>query len=75
MQIQATFSESSGNLRLRAGHSPRGTQLFLLFLWLLQARVAASGELRLEFLDPSSRVNELQLAGVEGMASIANIDL
>src|SRR5579863_7545621 len=40
----------------------------------LQTGVASRGELVLELLDPSGRVDVLQLARVEGVASAANID-
>lgn len=51
-------------------------QLFLLsgrLLWILKASVSASSELILELLDPTSGVHELQLAGVERVANIANV--
>ena len=41
----------------------------------LQAGIAGAGELVLELLDAAGRVDELQLARVERMASVANIDL
>jgi len=55
-----------------------GREESLLFLrglfWLLQTGVASGLELRTEFLDSSGGVYELQLAGVERVASVANID-
>ena len=42
---------------------------------LLDARVCAGGKLGLELLDTTGRVDVLQLAGEEGMAGRANIDL
>ena len=42
---------------------------------LLQACIAAAGELVLELLNTSSRVDILQLARIERMASVANVDL
>ena len=41
----------------------------------VEAGIARAGELVLEFFDPSGGVDELQLAGVKGVANIANIDL
>ena len=41
----------------------------------LKTGVGTSGELVLELLNPSSRVYELQLARVERMANIANVNL
>ena len=46
-----------------------------LLLAALQAGVAGRGELLLELLDAAGRVDVLQLAGVEGVAGVANIDL
>jgi len=54
----------------------RGSRLLPLDgLGLLGAGVAAGGELVLEFLDPARRVDVLELAGEERVASRANIDL
>ena len=52
-------------------------QLFLLWSWLfwvLQTGVGSSSKFVLELFDPASGVNELQLARVERMADIANVD-
>lgn len=52
-------------------------QLFLLWSWLfwvLQTGVGSSSKFGLELFDPASGVNELQLARVERMADIANVD-
>jgi hypothetical protein len=51
-------------------------QLLLLWCWLFGAEtcVGASSEFGLELFDASSGVNELQFAGVERMADIANVD-
>jgi hypothetical protein len=52
-------------------------QLFLLWSWLfwvLQTCVGSSSKFVLELFDPASGVNELQLARVERMADIANVD-
>lgn len=52
--------------------------LLLLRSWFLcglKAGVGACCEFVLKLLDPTSRVNELQLAGVERVADIANVDL
>jgi hypothetical protein len=51
-------------------------QLLLLGCWLFGAEtcVGASSKLGLELFDASSGVNELQLAGVERVADIANVD-
>ena len=52
-------------------------QLFLLcswFLLVLQAGIGAGCKLRLKLFDAACRVDELQLACVERMAHIANID-
>ncbi len=51
-----------------------GAQLFLLRL-LLQAAVGAGSKLLLELVDPPSRIDVFQLAGVKGMALAANVDL
>lgn len=51
-------------------------KLLLLCLFLrCQAAVAARGELLLELVDPTSRVDVFQLAGVERMTRVANINL
>src|SRR5262245_47715627 len=42
---------------------------------LLNAGVGAGGEFRLELFDAACRIDVLQLAGEEGVASRANIDL
>src|SRR5690606_19887933 len=44
------------------------------FLAALQAGITSRGELVLELLDTSGRVDELQLARVERMASAADVD-
>lgn len=52
-------------------------QLFLLWSWLfrvLQTGIGSSSKFGLELFDPASGVNELQLARVERMADIANVD-
>jgi hypothetical protein len=52
-------------------------QLFLLGSWLfcvLQTGISPSSKLGLELFDPASGVNEFQLARVERMADIANVD-
>jgi hypothetical protein len=52
-------------------------QLFLLWSWLfrvLQTGIGSSSKFGLELFDPASGVNELQLACVERMADIANVD-
>lgn len=52
-------------------------QLFLLWSWLfrvLQTGIGSSSKFGLELFDPASGVNELQLARVEWMADIANVD-
>ena len=52
-------------------------QLFLLWSWLfrvLQTCIGSSSKFGLELFDPASGVNELQLACVERMADIANVD-
>lgn len=52
-------------------------QLFLLWSWLfrvLQTGIGSSSKFCLELFDPASGVNELQLACVERMADIANVD-
>ena len=46
-----------------------------LLLAALDAGVAGGGELVLELLDPAGRIDELQLARIEGMADVADIDL
>ena len=46
-----------------------------LLLAALQAGVAGGGELLLELLDPPRRIDVLQLARVERVAVVANIDL
>lgn len=46
--------------------------LFLLFLG--HAGISAGGEFLLKLVDPSSRVNKLQLAGVKRMTLTANVD-
>lgn len=50
-------------------------QLLLFLLWLLKTCIRTSRKLLLELVDTSRRVDELQLAGVERMASVANVDL
>ena len=47
----------------------------LFLLWLLKAGVVALRELVLEFLDTASGINKLQFAGIERMASVADINL
>ena len=52
-------------------------QLFLFWSWLfwvLQTGVGSSSEFVLELFNPACGVNELQLARVERMADIANVD-
>ena len=52
-------------------------QLFLFWCWLfwvLQTGVGSSSKFGLELFDPACGVNELQLARVERMADIANVD-
>src|SRR5262245_49898008 len=56
-------------LGFRSGGLGSGRFLFLL---LLQAGIAA-GKFALELLDAAGRVDELQLAGIEGMANVADI--
>lgn len=46
-----------------------------LLLLALQAGVTSSGKLGLELLDAAGRVNITQLARVERMASVADVDL
>src|SRR5262249_55553203 len=46
-----------------------------LLLAALKAGITSRGELVLELLDAASRIDELQFAGVEGVANIADIDL
>ena len=46
-----------------------------LLALLLQAGVTRGGELLLELVDATGRVDELQLAGEERMAVAANVDL
>ena len=62
---QLSFFRSRGRLALFG----------LLGGWLLNARVSAGGEFRLELLDPAGRIDVFQLAREERMASGANIDL
>ena len=54
---------------------PRERLLFLCRLLLRQAGVVALGKLALEFLDASCRIDELQLARVERMTHVADIEL
>lgn len=54
--------------------------LFVLVSWLglfaaFETRVTGCGEFLLEFIDPASRIYKLQLARVERVALIANVDL
>ena len=46
-----------------------------LLLAALEAGVTSSRKLVLELLDPACRIDELQLARIEGMANAADIDL
>src|SRR5262245_20471100 len=57
-------------LRLLGGRSRR-----LFLLPAIEARVAGRRKFAFELLDPTSRVDELQLARVERVADVANIDL
>src|SRR5689334_22674989 len=52
-----------------------GGRMRALLLATLQAGITGSGELVLELLDATSRIDELQFARVEGMAHAADIDL
>ena len=47
----------------------------LLFLPLLKAAVASCGEFALEFFDPTCTVDIFQLAGIERMAGVTDVDL
>ncbi len=54
--------------------------LFVLASWLgllpaFETRITGCGELLLEFIDPTSRIYKLQLARVERVALVANVDL
>ncbi len=49
--------------------------LLFRLLGFLQAGVCSGRKFVLEFLDPAGCVDELQLAGIERMASAANVDL
>jgi hypothetical protein len=49
--------------------------LFLGLLALAQTGISSGREFVLELFDTTGRVDELQLAGVEGMASVADINL
>ena len=49
--------------------------LLLTFLLWLQAAIGSGGKLLLKLVDATSRVDVLQLPGVEGMAFITNVDL
>ena len=57
----------------RPGQRNNSLRLALLLAGL-QAGIGAAGKLRLEFLDTTRRVDVLQLARVERMASAADID-
>lgn len=48
-----------------------GRRLF----FLLKAGVGTTGEFTLEFLDPPSGIDILQLAGIKRMARVANVNL
>lgn len=50
-------------------------RLLLLGLLLVQAAVGACGEFLLELIDSASRINKFQLAGIERMALVTDIDL
>lgn len=56
--------------RLRVGLGRRG-----FFLASLQAGIASIGKLLLELFDASGRVDKFQLAGIERMANVADVDL
>lgn len=58
----------------RVGTCQNPAQLLLFGFLGLQARVRASGKLRLEFLNPTGGIHVLQLAGIKRVARVANVD-
>ncbi len=70
--------KAAGSLNMQATQrlDAVGTVWSLLFLALfrLQAAVSASSKFLLKFVDSTSGVNKLQLAGVKRMARAADID-